>query len=130
MTPILFRQLNDLNSTYPGSSVTQLPSGAHLIEVPNVPLPSGWDRAQVTVYFVAPPGYPVARPDCFWTDLPFLRLANNPQTPLNSNEINLIPEVSERKGTWFSWHLQSWNPNQDSLRTFVNVIKLRLNPAR
>ena len=130
MTPILHQQLEDLKSAYPGASAKLLPSGAHLIEIPGLLLPSGWDRAQITVYFITPPGYPAAQPDCFWTDLPFLRLMNNPQPPQNSNETNPIPEISEPKGTWFSWHLQSWNPNQDSLRTFVNVIRQRLKPAR
>jgi len=130
MTPILERQLNGLREAFPGTAAMPLPSGAHLIEVPNLALPPGWNRTQVAVYFIVPPGYPAARPDCFWTDQPFLRLATHSHPPQNSNEVNLIPEVPEPKGTWFSWHLQSWNPNQDTLRTFVNVIKQRLNPAR
>jgi hypothetical protein len=130
MTPLFQQQLAELQEAYPGASAIPLPSGAQLVEVPNLALPQGWDRAQVSVYFIAPPGYPAARPDCFWTDRPFLRLQNHAQPPLNSNEANLIPEVPESKGTWFSWHLQEWNPNRDKLRTFVEVIKQRLSPAR
>src|SRR5690348_5430314 len=110
MTPLFQRQLVELQEAYPGTSATSLPSGAQLVEVPNLPLPQGWDRTKVTVYFLVPVGYPAATPDCFWTDRPFLRLQNRAQPPQNTNEVNPIPEVPELKGTWFSWHLQEWNP--------------------
>ncbi|WP_449428589.1 E2/UBC family protein [Rhodanobacter umsongensis] len=114
---------------YLDASILPLPSGAHLIKLPNLLLPQGWDRTEVSVYFVTPPGYPAAQPDCFWTEQP-LRLAGNPQPPQNSNETNVIPEANVTVGTWFSWHLQGWNPNQDSLVTYAKVIRQRLKPAR
>ena len=124
MTPIA-EQLAKLKQSYPAATGTALPSGAFLVDVPDYKLPAGWNRDIVTVSFLAPVGYPAARPDCFWVDQPFLRLANGQAVPQASNEQNPIPEVGLR-GTWFSWHVQSWDPNKDSLLTYLNVIKRRL----
>ena len=109
--------------------VTPLPSGAHLIEVPEYPLATGWNRESATILFIAPPAFPLAQPDCFWVEPGGLRLANG-QTPQNTNDANPIPEVGARATTWFSWHLQSWNPNTGTLLTYFRVIEERLSPPR
>jgi hypothetical protein len=129
MTPVE-QQLQTLKalSKCANASLRQLPSGAHLVTIPDIKLPPGWNKDRVTIHFVTPPGYPAAQPDCFWLAPPGVRLANN-GIPQNSNDTNPIPEVGS-VGTWFSWHLQSWNPNSDSLVTFFNVIMQRLRPAR
>jgi hypothetical protein len=121
-----------LRVKWPGVSLRRLPSGAHLVEIPEYQLPTGWNLSRATLLFVAPPAFPAAQPDCFWLEsigprVP-IRLQNG-ATPQNTNDSNPIPEVGQR-GTWFSWHLQSWNPNTDSLVTFCNVIWKRLKPAR
>ena|ERR1700678_3437563 len=123
MTP-LEQQMDLLRTKYPKASASRLPSGAHLITVPEVRLPPGWNRDQTTVLFVAPPGYPAAQPDCFWVEPVGMRLAGG-QTPHGSNDSNPIPEVGQR-GTWFSWHIQNWNPNEDTLTRFLHVITRRL----
>jgi len=127
MTPIE-QQIQELRQEYPEARATAQPSGAYLIEVPNYKLPPGWNRDVVTVIFLAPPGYPAAQPDCFWVEPGGVRLANN-ATPQGSNDSNPIPGIGPR-GTWFSWHLQQWDPNRDSLLRYLNVIKQRLYPAR
>lgn len=129
MTPVeqQFQTLQSM-ATCTNASLRRLPSGAHLVTVPDVKLTSGWNRDAATLYFVAPPGFPAAKPDCFWLGPGSVRLAGN-GVPQNSNEANPVPEVGN-VGTWFSWHLQSWNPNTDSLVTFFNVIMKRLRPAR
>lgn len=114
----------------PAPEYTQLPNGAYLIRVADVDIGLGWNRRTANILFVAPPGYPAAQPDCFWIEPDGLRLEGG-GTPLNSNDANPIPgEAPGRKTTWFSWHLQSWDPNRDSLLTFFNVILNRLKPAR
>ena len=105
------------------------PSGACLIEVPGYKLPCGWNREVVTLIFLAPPGYPAAQPDCFWIEPGPIRLTNG-ATPQGSNDSNPIPGVPRQGLTWFSWHLQSWDPNHDTLVRYLNVIKQRLYPAR
>lgn len=127
MTPIE-QQAHALKVVWPTAVVTRLSSGAHLVEIPGYPLPAGWNRACTTIVFWVPPGYPAAQPDCFWMDPGQVRLQDG-RTPQNTSEGNPVPEVGPR-GTWFSWHVQAWNPNHDSLLTYLNVIKQRLSPPR
>jgi hypothetical protein len=106
-----------------------LKNGGTLIRVPAIAV-TGWNRPQVDVLFVAPPGYPAGQPDCFWVEPNNFRLANG-GTPQNSNDSNPIPgDTIGRSTTWFSWHLKSWNPNRDSLITFFKVIQSRLASAQ
>jgi hypothetical protein len=128
MTPVE-NQFAELKVAYPSAKLTALSSGAYLIEIDEYPLPTGWNRSSARVLFVAPPGYPGAQPDCFWVEPTRLRLANG-ETPQASNDSNPIPGADGRSTTWFSWHLQSWNPNSDSLLTYMNVITQRLYPPR
>jgi len=125
MTP-LQAQFDLLKDIYPSATLTVLPSGAGLIAIPNMPLPPGWSRTTTTVRFVAPVGYPFAKPDCFWVDAD-LRLQNG-SLPQAAN-IQPIPETQEPL-VWFSWHTSQWHPSRDNLLTYVNVIKGRLREVR
>ncbi|WHZ07076.1 MAG: hypothetical protein OJF59_000829 [Cytophagales bacterium] len=104
----------------------RLPDGSHLVSVPNVQLPNGWTKGVTEIKFIAPVGYPLSRPDCFWADHD-LRLANGGM-PQNTGP-NAIPH-SPGNYLWFSWHLATWNPNSDNLLTYLNVIKRRLHDPR
>lgn len=120
-------QVEDLARHYSGLTSQQLPSGAVLIRLPEMPIPSGWSKSKTTIRFLAPTGYPMARPDCFWADAD-LRLVNGAMPA--SAQINQIPESGET-GLWFSWHLtHAWNPNTDTLATWVGVIRARFRDAR
>lgn len=125
----LERQRRKDNS--PPPAATPLPNGGMLITIPEVSLGPGWNRDRATVIFVAPPGYPAAQPDCFWVEPDGLRLEGG-GTPQNTNDANPIPGDVQpgRRTTWFSWHLQSWDPNSDSLLRYFKVITQRLQPAR
>jgi len=111
-------------------SISHLPNGSVLIRVPSVTI-EGWNRPSADVLFVAPPGYPAAQPDCFWVEPSGLRLADG-ATPQASNDSNPIPgdTMAGRSTTWFSWHVQGWNPSGDSLKSYFRVILQRLTPAR
>jgi hypothetical protein len=127
MTPIE-QQAEELRQRFPGSTVVPVSTGAHLVEIPQFPMPPGWNISVGTILFLAPPGYPMAQPDCFWVEPKPVTLQNG-GTPQNSNDVNIIPGVGQR-GTWFSWHLSAWDPNYDSLIQYVRVILQRLKPAR
>ena len=107
-----------------------LQGGGTLIEVDNIPV-EGWNRPTVKILFVVPPGYPAGQPDCFWVEPNNFRLVDG-QTPQAANDGNAIPGdvVASRSTTWFSWHVQSWNPSRDSLITYFKVIQDRLAPPR
>jgi hypothetical protein len=107
--------------------------GHNLIVVPGVLLPKGWDATICTVLFLAPPGYPAARPDHFFTDIE-IRLADKSH-PHNTNVSNgeylgHLGWPQWAKSMWWSWHLQMWDPNRSNLFTYMKVIQQRLNPAR
>jgi Prokaryotic E2 family E len=130
MNPIVEQQLALLRESGQEASASPMPSGANLITIPNVILPRGWNRQTTTVLFLAPPGYPAAQPDCFWVEPSQMRLEGG-GTPQGSNDSNPIPELAPpRPFTWFSWHLQTWNPNRDSLVTYFNVIMKRLESLK
>lgn len=122
------KQFAGLVERFPTARRSPMANGGVLIEIPDFVVPPGWNIRTGTVIFFLPPGYPSAQPDCFWLEPGPVRLAGG-QTPQAANDGNPIPGVGMR-GTWFSWHLQSWNPNRDNMSTYVNVIAQRLSPAR
>lgn len=129
----LARLRTRLHTKSPGSEVTLTPmgNGGALIKVSQVQLPQGWNRLAADILFVAPPGYPSAAPDCFWVEPGGLRLTGD-RTPQASNDSNPIPGDVQpgRSTTWFSWHVQGWNPNKNSLSGYYQLILDRLVPAR
>jgi hypothetical protein len=126
MNPIVDRQFEELATKVQGAQRRQLPSGAVLITVPFVSLSGGWNKEQTTVRFLAPNGYPFAQPDCFWGDE---GLALSTGLAPQATNSQAIPETNE-SGTWFSWHVQRWNPNKDSLLTFFRLVEQRLSTAQ
>lgn len=115
-----------LRKVFPAAEVTSLPDGSAAVKVPGIQLPLGrWNMNSTSVYFLVPVGYPMARPDCFWTEWP-LRLAGG---GMPKNTGSQVPPFSREQMLWFSWHLSSWNPNRDDLLTYVNTIRDRFNRA-
>lgn len=121
---VLDLQLQQLHDRYAVVEMTRLGSGTHLISVGGVPLPAGWTKRSSSVRFLVPAAYPFAALDCFWADND-LRLAGE-RLPQNAAADNIPPETSA-PGLWFSWHLaQPWNPNRDTLSSWMNTINDRL----
>ena len=118
-------QFNQLRERFAAATERKLvPSGTRLISIPDVPIDAGWNKASTSLRFLVPSNYPYAALDCFWADND-LRLANG-SVPQAAQANNVIPEANEN-GLWFSWHLaHPWNPNRDSLTSWVNTIKDRL----
>jgi hypothetical protein len=121
MNPTVENHLADLRKHWPQATAQPMSGDAVRIYVPGLHLPPGWNLAVVDVWIVAPNGYPFAPPDCFWTS-PELRLASQ-QLP-QATGLQPLPETAQ-SALWFSWHVQSWNPNRDSLTTFMNVVRRR-----
>jgi E2/UBC family protein E len=127
MTAIVQRQLEELQQLYrTGVRHQELGSGAILIEISGVVLPAGWTKPSTSIRFIAPVGYPFAAPDCFWTDED-LRIS--PGVQPQSTNFQPIPEAN-LPGMWFSWHVQGWNPNRNTLVTFAKLIEQRLADLR
>jgi len=126
MTP-LQQQFDALRAEFPSATIEPLPSGAALISIPEFQLPPGWSQPRTTVRFLAPVGYPLAKPDSFWAS-PQLRLQNGAM-PQAANQ-SPVPEVNGAPQLMFSWHLGKWNPNRDCLLTYLRVIEQRLRQVQ
>lgn len=129
--PQIEAQLAKLRDSNANVRHWDLADGSTLIEVPAQSLrPAGvWSKENTTILFLAPLGFPQARPDCFWAD-DDLRL-NGGALPTNSNLQsipNAPPEIGQR--LWFSWHVSSWSPQKDTLSTYLEVIRQRLKDPR
>ncbi|MGR9408050.1 E2/UBC family protein [Rhizobium leguminosarum] len=121
---VLVQQLEELRDRFPAISTRALPSGTTVVTVQDVVLPDGWSKTRTEVRFLVPVAYPYTALDCFWTEGD-LRLRDG-RMPMNSNLENPIPEDGGH-GLWFSWHLhEPWNPNRDSLSTWMHIVMARL----
>jgi hypothetical protein len=116
-------QFAEFQQKYPRATLQQLPDGSAVITIPDIPLNiQRWSKNSTAVHFVAPVGYPAAKPDCFWTDADLrLRDGNIPK-----NTGNQPLPGSGAPTLWFSWHASSWNANSDNLRTYLRMIQDRL----
>jgi hypothetical protein len=119
---LIDQQLNRVKKEFPAASVQARGDGSSTIVIPDVPLPAGWNKDHTTVMFLIPVGYPAAKPDCFWADAD-LKLRTG--APPKSSGLQGPPWGGEPK-LWFSWHIEPWNPNRDSLLTFLRAIQDRL----
>ena len=122
LNPIVAAQLDALKEEYPEAHWEEVVGGGGMVRVivPGFPLPSGWSAEKATVHFILPVGYPIARPDCFWTT-ELLRLAGG-RTPMGTGT-NQMPGSSESL-LWFSWHVDAWDSKADVLR-WMKIIKQR-----
>lgn len=139
LEPMEEKGLRQIKSRWPQAHIAPGKHGDGLVTIPGYELPSGWlcetlDGADLepaticTVLFRKPCGFPAAKPDHFWVDSR-LRLADR-SIPEYANYGNTIHGFEWWKDlTWFSWHLQMWDPNRDTLYSFVNAIRMRLKPA-
>ncbi|MFA5833946.1 MAG: E2/UBC family protein [Bacteroidota bacterium] len=119
---LIDEQLITLQAEFPGASITPSGGGSHVVTLPNVTLPEGWNLPKTIIKFVVLANYPHGAPDCFWVE-PNLRLKNG-SSPKNTN-IQIIPGTSDN-WLWFSWHTSRWSPNRDTLYTYAKVIETRL----
>ncbi len=124
---IVKAQFADLKEEFPNATLKALVDGSFLITLPDLSLLEQWSDSKVTVMFLAPVGYPHAKPDCFWVQP---RLSVNGNLP-QAVQDRPIPEAeAEGNYMWFSWHIAQWNPNRDNLITFTRVIKNRFEESK
>ena len=91
VSPVIEQHFSRLKERYPAATLSPLAGGAALITVPKCPLRPEWSVPEATLRFIAPNGYSVASPDCFWVE-PNLYLPNQ-TLPKNSGQNNQIPET-------------------------------------
>ena len=124
MNELVAAQLEQVQDAY-GVEIERYPDGVVLVSSVFA-LPPGWNKSQTRIWVVVPVGYPVAKPDCFWTEQD-LRLQTG-SMPNNTGNTHL-PHHNEPL-LWFSWHATKWNPNKDTLLTYLRLVEARLRDAR
>lgn len=117
-------QLMRLKERHPDASWREVPGVGHVITLPQFTLPLGWNKQTCQVCFIAPQGYPYAKPDCFWADQD-LRLMPPLGMPQNTGNNAVLPELSGM--LWFSWHTDHWNASRDDLLSWIASIRERLS---
>ncbi|MHB8217088.1 MAG: E2/UBC family protein [Candidatus Sulfotelmatobacter sp.] len=105
---------------------TEGSNGTWVVKLCDFVLPPGWNRTHTNVYFLVPAGYPVARPDTFWTDRGLQLASGGPPASTGSNQPPGVPPDL----LWFSWHPAAWNPNRDNLVNYVVMIRRRFEEKR
>jgi hypothetical protein len=122
--PVMAVHFGRLKARYQGAFLSFLQTGAGLITIPDCRLPAGWSPQQVTLRFIAPNGYPVSAPDCFWVEP---NLVVHGGLPKNSQLNHQIPDAGIM-AHWFSWHVEQgrWSPNNHDLLTWLGLCLTRL----
>lgn len=142
--PHIEEGLSRLRTKWPQSFSIESQHGDQLVVVPSVLLPKGYDATICTVLFIAPCGFPAACPRHFFTDIE-IRLANGmlphyTRAFVRAERAYIGEDLIafdrwkdwpawKQAMRWF-WKVQMWYPNRDTLFTFMNAIRMRLNPAR
>ena len=122
----LLRDASERRKRFAEAALMPVSNGTALVQLRRFALPPGWNTTDTDVYFIVPVGYPVARPDTFWTD-GGLRLANG-GIPMSTGN-NQVPGIPPNL-LWFSWHPSTWNPNTDNLVTYTGMIARRFEDKR
>ncbi len=134
--PYIETGIERLRSRWPQSHYAKDEHGAHLIVVPSVKLPSSHDASICTVLFVAPPGFPGSVPSDFFTDIDLRLMKGEPFDPwpthtlpsFHTNAETLLRNCPQwMHCQWWKWRLQAWNPNSDTLYTYMQTIRRRLS---
>ena len=119
--PLLSRQFERLKEVYPDAVISQRPDGSCLITVSALPMPPGWDRQEVTISIILPPGYPTAKPSGFET-APDLRLADQRVPSAGRGEHS----IDGRQYSHFCWQPnQQWDNDDNELWKRVKFALVR-----
>jgi len=127
INPFIEQGIELLRSKWSQSNVESSKYGGYLIIIPSILLPKSYRQTICTVLFVAPPGFPASCPDHFFTDIRINLIDGS--YPMNTVVEGNFPNniwPAWGKSMWWSWHLQHWNPNHDSLYSYMRVIEQRL----
>jgi len=85
-------------------------------------LPAGFTPSTTKLLIKVPQSYPNGHPDMFWVD-EGVRLSNG-NVPEKADQLEQIHEQTWRR---FSWHPSKWNPGEDTIRTFIEFVRVRFN---
>lgn len=119
MLPSVQSQVDRVLEDYPDAKVTEQSDGQLHLEVPNIPLPGGWNKSQIRVLVIVPVGYPTTKLGGFFADRD-LRLANG-DNPKGASE------SSVGGTTWlaFCWSSETWDHDRETLWRYIKFVESR-----
>jgi len=106
MLPRIVEEIERVKKEYPNIDVRTQQDGSIHIEIPKIPLPTGWSQKETSVLIILPVGYPNVPPN-FCAD-PNLRLADG-RTPGGSSQI----QIENRVWLRFCWQPKSWSSSKE-----------------
>lgn len=108
----------------------------HLVIIPNLALPIGWNRPFAKVAFFVPRWFPVARPSCFWT-LPNVWLDTGFRLDTGSCPQLTYDEEDERTqcpghpgSRYWLYGPRMWSTVSDTLLTYAHFARQRFYSLR
>lgn len=125
LLPRVTNEIERVKESFPTTQVTVQPDGSIHIEIPNVPLPPGWNKSEATILIIVPIGYPQARPDGFYADSD-LRAQNGAKVPDGSGQV----QIAGRNWTRFCWQPTTWDMSRDNLWKYVKLALSRFKENR
>ena len=103
------------------ASLTEVDGFAN-VEIAQYPVEyQHYNKTSVCLLLKLPLSYPNGKPDMFWVNQDFL--LKDGRVPRSAEVVEACLGQPRRR---FSWHLSSWNPGADNLRTFLEFINNRL----
>lgn len=95
--------------------------GMACVILPGYQLPRGYNKACTDLLLMLPLSYRNGKPDMFWVESDVVLVNGSVPKAAEKLESHL-----GRQWRRFSWHLKSWNPAVDDLRTYLEFVNSRL----
>jgi len=120
LLPTVTAQIERAREDFPELQASAQPDGFIRVLVPQLPIAAGWDRPELRVLVLLPPGFPTAKPNGFEAD-PALRLADGraPSQGYGAQQIG-----SESWGH-YCWQPQAWAADRETLWRYIKFIQRR-----
>jgi hypothetical protein len=106
-------------------TVSEMPDGFVHVVLDQFDLPAGFTLKQSRLLMKIPQSYPNGKPDMFWLE-EAIRLENG-AVPESAGEVENNHGIAWRR---FSWHPAKWVPGVDSVRSYIEFVRTRLNHKR
>jgi len=124
MLPGVQAQLERLKEEYPDVEVRLQADGAVHIEVPDIPIATGWNKDRICILIVLPVGYPQAPASGFNSDHDLQLIGG--KKPDGGGEQNIDGQA------WlhFCWSPQNWDYKKENLWKFLKFCQSRFEERR
>ena len=118
------KQIEKARDHFPGIQYEVKTSGAIHVEVPDLPLPRGWNTEKTRILIILPAGYPANKPNGFEAESN-LKLADG-RMPGGGSE----NKIRDESWLHFCWNPQKWDSSLDSLWKYIKFAESRFKEVK